>query len=321
MNKKIIAIAIATAMAAPVAMADMKVSGVFGGDIVSTSKGFGYGADTSKSSVAFEDNGASQINFNVTEGATYGKFGFNMGPATGTSPAYRDYFLGYKFDGGSTLQFGTMAGALQNLEKDQLIATFLQVRNTYAEAKTAVPYGSSSFVKNLIQYKMAVGGANINVQYDPTSNNTASTNEGHAAIAVTGKAGAVSYWLGANNGVGSDKGALGTAATVKNSNSKIGAAMTFGTVKASLNYSAADNATNKWNAITLDLTMGLGNGMDVILTGAQTGGDVSKRGSFTRLAVVKNLSKKARFYAGLANNKPKSGTAEDQLGAGMTIKF
>jgi len=336
MNKKIIAIAIATAMAAPVAMADMKITGAFGGDYVNTSKGFGAKSDATSASRAFEDNGASQINFMATSGSAYGKFGFNMGPGasanvldnTGTaigksynSPVYRDYFLGYNFSGGSSFQFGTMAGAVKNTEKDPLIATFLQTRNTYAEAVTSKEFGSSSFVNNLIQYKMKAGSANVTIQYDPTSNVSSSTHEGHVALAVTGKASGINYWVGYNNGQGGDKGTTGTGATVSQSNMKAGGSMKFGAVKATLNYTSADDATNKWNSVAVTGDMDLGNGMSVLATIATTGGDTAKKGDFSRVAVIKSIGPKARLYAGFSTNKKKSATAEDQFGLGMSVKF
>ena len=333
MNKKIIAIAIATAMAAPVAMADMKMYGTFGGDFVNVDDG----TDTSR---GFQDNGASQMNFAATSGSAYGKFAFNMGPGANAgemntiytdttgdgftaddtvtsspvkgSVVYRDYYLGYNFAGGSSAQFGTMAGALKNLEKDPLIATFLQVRGTYASARTDKQFGSSSFVSNLIQYKMKAGAANINIQFDPTDNATSSHNSGHAAVAVTGKAGGVNYWAGFNNGAGSETGA-------DDSNMKVGASMKFGTIKATLNYTSADTGASDWNSIAVTGDMKLGNGLSALATFASTTGD--KEGTFTRIAVIKSIGPKARIYGGFASNDPEVGDAETSIGAGMSVKF
>ena len=331
MNKKIIAIAIASAMAAPAAMAEMSISGNFGGDFVSSSKGAGSAADTTATTRQFEDNGASKIDFNATSGSAFGKFGFNMGPGAAgvdsngdtnfNSPVYRDYFLGYKFSGGSSFQFGTMAGAAKNLEKDNLIATFLQTRGTYAEARTSGAYGSSGFIKNIIQYKMKAGDANVTIQYDPTDNFVNSTNEGHAGISVAGKASGINYWVSYNNGIGGDKGLTNTTATVSQSNMKAGGSMKFGSIKATLNYTSADDATNKWNAIAVTGDMGLGNGLSVQATLAQTSGDAAKKGAFTRVAVIKSIGPKARMYAGITNNKPKGGVSADQVGLGMSVKF
>ena len=348
MNKKIIAIAIASAMTAPAMAADgLSISGTFGGDFVSSSKGAKYAADTTKTTLQQEDNGASQINFMATSGNAYGKFGFNMGPganageyvidgttlnADGTvnngvtkasaskgSVAYRDYFLGYNFSNGSSFQFGNMAGAAKNLEKDPLIATFLQTRGTKAEAVTSGAYGSSSFINNLLQYQMTAGGAKVTIQYDATDNNQASTNEGHTGIGVSGKASGVNYWVAYNNGAGNDKGPQGTSAKPKDANMKLGASMKFGAIKASLNYTSADDNTNKWNSTALSAEMDMGNGMDLVATVAQQAGD--KKGDFARIAVIKSIAPKARVYAGYTSDKTKGQTANTQLGLGMSISF
>ena len=320
MNKKIIAIAIASALAAPVAMADVTVTGALGGDVVSRNDASANTAANTTTpgtaTIAMEDWGATKVEFNATTGNVYGKLALNMGPGAnaGTAPSYRDYFIGYKF-GATSVQFGVMAGVAKNLEKDAYIASFLQTRGTYAEARTAGQYGSSSFMHNVIQAKMKVGPGTLAVQYDPTDNVNSSTNSGHVGVAYSGKAGAVDFYGSFNNGGADDSIADET-------NMKLGAAMKFGAVKAGLTYTSADNGGAVKSAISIGATMGLGNKLDVNLNyGVTTGDTGTNEGDSLRLAVTKGLGKGAKIYGGYTSHTPDGGETETMVGVGMGIKF
>lgn len=333
MNKKIIAIAIASALTAPAAMADIKISGSFYGEVVNrsddanvantNSEAFSDGTVTpaapGEATTAFEDGGKNALNFTATSGNVYGKMGLDVGPGAGQTAGgagtlkYRDFFIGYKF-GDASVQFGTMSGAVKNLEKDPYIATFLQSRGTYAEARTSGAYGSSSYISNVVQYKGKVGAGTLIAQYDPTADVNSSTNEGHMGVSYAAKAGGVGYFVGYNNGTGADVDG------VDQTNMKLGASMKFGTIKAGLTYTAADNDGTKWSSIALTADMALGNGLSANVGYGQSTGDANEGVSY-RVAVNKSLAKNANLYAGIGSSTPDGGDAATVVGLGMGIKF
>ena len=315
MNKKIIAIAVASVMAAPVAMADIKISGRLGGHLTTVK------TDGSQEVREFGDAGQTRLQFDGTAGNGFARIAFderNSRDQKLYSEVKRDAYAGYKFGGGMSAQFGRMGGVAKNLEKDPYIGTFLETRGGYAEARTSGAYGNSSFVNHVIQFNMKAGAANVAIQFDPAStSSTQSPNPGHTAIGVNGKAGGVGWYASYNNGTAN----LGGTSTSQ-SNMKVGASMKFGKVKASLNYSNADDATNKWNSINVRGDMGLGNGLSVNAGFASTGGDAVKSGTWMRVAVNKVLSKGTNVYAGYTNSTKKTGSVKtNTLGLGLTVKF
>ena len=316
MNKKLIAIAVASVMAAPVAMADVKISGRIPQDFTSTSKEGGAGTVATDSYRTIGDSGQGRIQFDFGEGNAFARVAYDTRAASGITK--RDNFIGYKF-GAMKFALGRMPGAAKNLEKDPFIATFLQTRNTYAEAATAKQYGSSSFISNLAELSGKSGSVAWKVQYDATDNTGTSTNEGHLGLGVKGKAGGVAWWASYNTGTGSN------TTGIDQTNTKVGASMKFGKIKATLNLTGADNGAatnNSWNAVAVSANMGLGNGASVDFTYASTSGD--REGTYTRLAYANKLNKSATVYAGATISDPKKPTDTDAVtvfGAGMTVKF
>ncbi len=317
MNKKIIAIAVATVMAAPLAMADVKVSGRIGGHLTSTPKGGSHGVDATKSSRDFADNGTGRIQFDGTVGNGFARIAMDVRNMQGglTSVPGREMMAGYKLGGGSSLAFGRMAGAAKNLEKDPYITTFLQVRNTWAEAVTAKQFGSSSFIGSLIQYKAKVGGAKLTVQFDPTDNSNTSANAGHYGLGISGKTSGITWWASYNNGKANG---AGTATSANETNAKFGASMKMGTVKLTLNVTDSEATNkNKTTATTFWADFNLGGGLSADVGYAGNG----DKGTWTRVAINKKLNKGTNIYAGAVNTTPKSGTADTVIGGGMIVKF
>lgn len=339
MNKKLIAIAVASVMAAPVAMADITVSGRVGLHL--TAKSFD---DSAKDSTGVGDKGQSRLQFDGTAGDAYARIALdgrlgrdnhshtldaalpldadgnaNTDETSTDNSTKRDNYLGYKM-GGASVQVGRMATAGKNIEKDPLIATFLQTRSTAAESATGSKYGSSSFVNHLIQAKFKAGAATITAQYD-IGDKSSSSNEGHTAIAVTGKGGPVRYWASYNNAeADGNDGSL----TTSQSNIKVGASMKFGKAKVGLNYTSADKDTGaggESDSITVTGDIGMGNGLTIHAgVATQDAGGVDN--TWMRIAVSKKLSKGASAYAGYtasSSDTPNSDTSE--IGAGMTVKF
>ena len=349
MNKKLIAIAVASVMAAPVAMADIKISGRVAQDLTITD------VDGAANDVrGISDSGHTRLQFDGTAGNAYARIALDerlgrgdhdhdlvitaadlpLVPGTATTEktstdgkTKRDSYVGYKFGGGTSVQVGRMAGAAKNLEKDPYIATFLETRSTIANSYTGGGYGSSSFIDGLAQLQMKTGAAKVTVQYGPAENT--GSNNGHIGVSVAGKAGAVRYWLSYNNG-SADGNSL-AASYPSQSNIKLGGEMKFGKVKASLNYTSMDkdglstNANNATDSIALAANMGMGNGLSANVAFATRSGDVAADdATFIRLAVTKKLGKGVKVYGGYTTTDYDDASAKadtGEFGVGMLVKF
>lgn len=329
MNKKIIALAIAAAMTAPVvAMADAKMSGRVNAQygIVSVD-----GA-TDDPQGRLNDSGQGRFQIDATSGSAYARWAIDTrygrdrnGASSDFGRTNRDSYVGYKFNG-FKLQYGRMGGAQKNIEKDPYIATFLQVRNNQAtEAATGAKFGSSSFVDDVFQLSTKVGGGTLKVQLnaDDKSGSTSSTNEGFTAFSYVGKASAVRYWVSYNTG--SSDGANGGTPANDDTNTKFGASMKFGKIKTTLNYTTASNDGVDNEVVLIMAGMGLGNGLNADAAIALASGDAGASADATtfRIAIRKKLSKGVTAYAGYASTDYDTAGPADRstLGAGMTVKF
>lgn len=327
MNKKLIAIAVASVMAAPVAMADVKISGRVALDftILDTD-------GVNDNARGLSDSGMTRLQFDGTSGDAYARIALDerLGRDDNTLASYtktkRDNYLGYKFGNGMSVQAGRMAGVAKNLEKDPYIASFLETRSTVANSNTHVRYASSSFIDSIAQLSMKAGAANIKVQFGPAeySNN----HNGHIGVGVSGKAGAVAYFASYNNG--SADGDSSTPPYASQSNIKVGGSMKFGAVKATLMYTSMDKdgvvgAGNATDSIFIDANMGFGNGLSGNVGFATRSGDVAADdATFMRLAVLKKLNKGTSVYAGYTTTDYDNASASadtSELGVGMVVKF
>ena len=353
MNKKIIAIAIASAMAAPVAMADISVSGQMGGALVSTDvKTSDPFSGTTRPIV---EAGYSKLQFDMTSGGSgYARGGLSLKDGfSGGAPTLRETYFGVKGDWG-TFQLGRMASALKNVEKDPYISTFLQMRGTAAIAGDATEIGG--FVNGLVQYAGDLGPVKLTVQLNPmegigdlpsnTGQSTSGHLEGMTAVKVEGKAGPVNVyaamadwetWTCTTDEVAPQIGVtFGSAATqcvtpqvaTKNSSMKIGASMKFGSVKASVQMANQEAGTQDTDQIMLMADMGLGNGLSVNVALGDTeitNGAAKTEGTYTRVALTKNISKGTAVFGGLTTNEVKvigGATVEtSQMGVGLQVKF
>ena len=322
MNKKLIAIAIATAMTAPVAMADVKVSGRVGGHLTV------YSHDNAANDwTGFSDAGQTRLQFDATAGDAFARIALDerLGRDNATATSYkrtkRDNYIGYNF-GNMSAAFGRMAGVAKNIEKDPYIATFLQSRGTIAEPLAGgAQYGSSSFIDHVITFKMKAGAANVAIQYDVGDQSAGSPNEGHTGIAVTGKGGPVDYFFAYNNGTAS--GQSGSTPNNDESNMKLGASMKFGKVKATLVYQSADNNGAGQSAITVRGNFGLGDGLSMNgAVGLRSGDTAADDATWLRVAVMKKLNANASAYAGYTSTTyDAAGNDNNTLGGGMIVKF
>ena len=355
MNKKIIAIAVAAAFTAPVAMADVKMSGRVNQQFVQIdTDSKSAAADTDSAVLDNFDSGQARLQFDITSGDAYGRlamderFGRDRLRSTYDTAdrTTRDQYVGYKF-GASSLQYGRMGGASKNIEKDPLIGTFLEVRsNNVASASPSSRYDSSAFVDEVLQFKTKAGAVNINVQIgmsdgDATASTSAQTrtgdnNQGYVGIGISGKAAGVRWFVSSNNGFAE----LGeqTDDTPKNddNNVKIGASMKFGKVKASLTIKQSEVASGvgtktEDEVIVLRANMGFGNGLTgyaaYAMNTVSNTGLADNDGTYIRLGVSKKLAKGVSLYGGYTATSwdataPNTGNSDvTQIGAGMTLKF
>ena len=326
MNKKIIAIAIATAMAAPVAMADVKVGGQIGAALVQASEDFQMttaGGDLGTTTGGYRtmaDSGLSKLEFSGNSGDAFFKIGMDIrGLMEKKGVVGRDFNLGYKF-GASALSFGRMPAALAGIEGDAYNATFLEMRRTPAVATTYNDSTDTYFTSPIVQFATKAGGASIKVQYDVADNTSKSATEGYYAASVKGQAGAVGYFAGVNNGSGKD-----TGSTNKDQNIKAGVSMKMGAVKATLMVMNADDDGVKSSSTTIFADMGLGNGLSVGVGYGMQGSGANNKDTWMRLALTKKLSKSTSIFGGYVAEHDDAGAAvkadTNAMGVGMKIKF
>ena len=349
MNKKIIAIAIAAAMAAPVAMADVKVSGQIGGALatIKTEKNTTF-SDTTRT---VDEAGYSKLQFDATAGMGFARYAVSLGGGLQTSaaPTSRDVYFGVK-GGWGALQVGRMNGALKNTEKDPYISTGLQLRKTNAIGGDGAE--TSGFVNGLVQYSNKFDAVKVVFQFNPvskgdTTNLTDSgtsysktSHEGMTALNVSGKFGPVNAYAATQSYNNWSTNAT-TQVKTKYTDTKIGASMKFGAIKASLQMSSNKTPVGTINHMLVMADMGLGNGMSVNAAyGTQAkldrnaAGDTgAAKGTMMRVAINKNLSKGTRVFAGYVVNDTKdatnsagtaiAGTAvkTTKLAVGLGIKF
>ena len=326
MNKKIIAIAVASAMAAPVAMADVKVGGQIGAAFISASKGYStptaggvLGSDATKSYRTMEDNGLSKLEFSGSDGDAFFKIGMDTRALMAKKGVVgRDFRLGYKF-GASAIQFGRMPAALAGIEGDKYNATFMELRRTAAVATTYNDSTDTYFTSPIVEFSTKAGGATIKVQADIADNTSTSTTEGYYAASVKGKAGAIGYFAGVNNGSGKDQATPNN----KDQNIKAGVSMKMGAVKGTLMVMNADNDGAKSSSTTIMADMGLGNGLSVGVAYGVQGSGVNNKDTFMRLAATKSLSKMTSLFGGYVAKHDDDAATKDTnaLGVGMKIKF
>lgn len=126
MNKKMMALAVAAAMVAPLtAQAEdgLKITGRAQVEVLS-------GATT-----IYADYGESRLDMDYGMGNFYGRIAWDIaaGPTKAGSPghgfAYRDVFIGYKI-GDYKVQYGAMAAATKGIEGDAFAGTFLELRRS-----------------------------------------------------------------------------------------------------------------------------------------------------------------------------------------------
>ena len=280
MNKKVLAAAIAAAMVAPVAQADLKISGRVAMELVSED-----------GNINARDYGNQRLQLDwADESGFMGRVALDMRQtkfesSTGGSEL-RDYYTGYK-GGFGTLMAGRLAGAGKNIEGDKYVGTFLELRNAFVKGGS---YGSSSFINNMIEYNNKFGDSVVKLQYNPTDNGGA---KGDLGASIKAKLAGAGVFAAYNN--------QGDTNTYW----KVGGNMKFGEFNTRLVYENDDGQAEAASWV-LGADMGFGNGW----TGTV---DYSDKGelrteSAYRVGVYKKFSKKAHMWAGYTQNGTSSTT-------------
>jgi hypothetical protein len=296
MNKKLIAIAIASVMAAPVAMADVTIDGRMAGEFT----------NATNDEMTMSDAGQARIGINGTAGNAFARISYKEGLIANIGTTARQKLLGYKF-GDSDVRFGIVNSANYALEGDKWKGFFVQMNG-----KSIVGLNNGA-EGGIVQYNGKVAGGKLKVDYNPngkiTANATGSLGaSGYFAASFKGKMGNVGYFAGYSNGDGS--------ITSGQSSMKLGASMKFGEVLATAMYSSSDNATTKDTGMMVMADMGLGNGMAVNFGfGTNKANDTQMR-----LVVSKDLDKGVVAFAGVTSDKTTAATTTVS-GAGIMMKF
>ena len=311
MNKKVIAMAVTAALAAPLAAqaSDLKISGRVASDLTS-----------SKGGTEFIDLGQSRLQFDVSDESGWfaryaqdirlGRLQGEIANTVALTPKFgtdRDFFVGTKVGNGS-LAFGRITNVGANMEKDAFIGTFLELRNA---AVAGGAYGSASFMNNDIQYKMKAGAMSIGVDYIlPDS----ASDQGHYGLALSGKAGNMGYYVGLNNGN------AGTSGATKGV-TKAGIRMPLGGMDLAVGYDAVDDSSDTTNKVHLGVGMKMGGGL-LDVTFADKGADGTN--SFYRVGYMKKASDSVSWHVGASQNGSATSlsAANDMVvGAGVIVKF
>lgn len=173
MNKKIIAMAVAGALVAPLAQAEVTVGGRMyieyqnGTDETNPA----YAPSNGAYATVTDDQGIGRIFIKASEdlgnGMTmYGKqeMSYQMGTsATGAKFGMRDGYVGIK-GGFGDFAMGDFVGAYATTNIDAFTGTGLEARGNGGAFKDADGIANNSFVKNVMRYKTKVGGTSINFQ-------------------------------------------------------------------------------------------------------------------------------------------------------------
>ena len=300
MNKKILSLAIAAAVAAPMAaQADVSVNGALSMDM--------YSDSTSANSLDGSDEGTSKLEFNVKSGKAFAKYALalNKTIANGSSPGTREAFAGLQLGSGMSLEIARLANAyVGGVKVDTMTANFLESRR-YAGGVSKVP----SFENGMLGLYGKAGDVSWAVQYglaDP-SNNRLAANVKFAAGPV-------------DLGVGYYTDSLG------NATSGISGKMKFGDIKVGASFESADSlwtATGNGNITApvgqgtaeniafVDVAMPLGNGT----VGLGLGTNTTASTTFSRLSYQMKIDAATVTVGG------RSSDGDTRVGAGLKVSF
>jgi hypothetical protein len=308
MNKKILSLAIAAAVAAPMAaQADVSVNGALSMDMYQDSTAAGGSGGLTGS-----DAGTSKVEFNVKSGNSFAKYAMalNKTIADGSSPGTREAQAGINV-GGFNLTIARQANAYNmGVKVDTMTANFLEARNR-AGGVSKVP----SFVNGLIGVSGSAGDVKYNVQYGPAYA-TGSTLTNPVLAGVQFKAGPATIGLGY---YGDHLG---------NASSGVSAKMKFGDIAVAASFESADGywtAGGGGNDTTLG-TAGAGSAQSIIFVDASmpVGSGTIGLGlgqNTTQSTTFSRLSYQMKVDAGTVTFGGSNADGDTRIGAGIKVSF
>ena len=293
MNKKILSLAIAAAVAAPMsAMADVSVNGAVARDL--------YNDSTLPNSLYGNDFGTSKLEFNVKEGDSFAKIAFDIRASGfgGTTMPSREQYAGIKVGGVDVIvgrQASTYAGTLK---VDAMTANFLEARKN-AGGVSKVP----SFESGMLGVGGKAGDVSYMIQYgiaDPTN--------ARLQAGVSFKAGPVNVGV-AYHSDSSGEASYGLAGKMK-----------FGDIAVGVSLESADGywtstgaggTGNKESIVFADVAMPMGSGT----LGLGLGDNTTQSTTFARLSYAINVSKATVTFGGRTSD------GDTRTGVNLTVKF
>jgi len=307
MNKKILTAAIGAALVAGplAAQADLKISGRVAMELVSEDGKINardYGNQRLQLDFSEETGFMGRMALDMRQGKFDGVTVNTVTTTSGSTGAFRDYYVGYK-GGFGTLRAGRLAGIGKNVEGDRYIGTFLELRNAFVKGGS---YGSSSFVNSMLQYDNKVGDMWFGLQYDPTDNGG---KKGDLGLAIKAKAGGANLYAAYNN----------EGAKTNESYWKVGGSMGFGDITARLTYeSDANNVAADQTSWSVGADMKLGNDLVGTIDYSDKGKTATE--AAYRVGVYKKFSKKSHMWAGYTQNGTSSSSTTAQAAYGVGFR-
>ncbi|HKK04480.1 MAG TPA: porin [Gammaproteobacteria bacterium] len=257
MNKKLIAIAVGAALAAPMAaQADVSIYGRAQVELHNTKFDDGTNSYTSRGLI---DNKMGRLGVNASEDLGNGltglaHFGFivDTSPVTGGGGigTSRQAYVG--FSGGfGTVRFGRMAGSYKGTNLDPFIATTLEARSFGGESRGN--FGHNGFINDAIKYDNKFGQVKISALVTAGNSNSQGYQKGDNGdfqLAADYKGGPLRVILAYSK---NKDASLGTSGLVAEKRTKLAAQYQIGPGKATLSYeSVKDYSTDNLGGLVLD---------------------------------------------------------------------
>ena len=301
MNKKILSLVVAAAIAAPmVAQAELKVSGRFYGEMASV--------DGDITAPSGGDSGHSRLQFDGGDADASVRMAFNMDAwytnADGANNGLLREFMGSVKLGGGNLYMGRVANAANSGWNDAFTGTFMEARD-----KGIMKVGS--FKDHRIGFKTKAGDLSIDASFGP---GTGASNDGTYSIGVAGKMGGINVALGADN---DDTGGAGTGST----STRVAVSGDAGGFKWGVEAANADQeALGGASATTMDtgLFAQIGGKAADMTWNVGYGSVTDLKTTFIRAGLIKNMGSKAKVYAGVTSYDDGTG-AISSFGAGLRV--
>jgi len=305
MNKKILSLAVAAAVAVPMAAqaADVTVSGALNMAVYNTNENLSGTGGSASGGLTGGDHGTNKIEVNVKGDNMFAKMAWDMRPTNNyrLDNDARENYLGIKV-GGVNVSLGRHANHYNaGVKIDAMHATFLESRGRAGGVGKV-----ASFVSGQLDVAGSAGDVKWAVAYAPANQDTYGFKNTINAN-VNFKAGPASV------GVGYDQDTAGNTST------GLSAAMKFGDFGVKASFENVDGAAvsgcaagTACTVIFADLSMPLGGGT----IGLGLGSNTTASTTFSRVSYATKVSG-ATVYAGVSND----GASNQRAGVGMKIGF